>query len=362
MISIQEYNDAESAYSYRLSARAIQAFSPMTFSFVGYPTRVVDEIEIARYIDVMHETKDAVYFEPPYVFSIAEGEEVKKIIDLVAQKTADHFGQTIRPWMAPLAAVQTYRIVCELSKLVNKAKCSIFEIGPGSGYLGALLVQAGLIYTSMDNTQAMYLWQSRLLDWLTNGQYAELSLEDSWQQVDSTVSHVPWWHFVKLRENTDVRVDIIVCDHALGEMTPTALHFVLKVSLWLLRGAGPKFFVYRSPGAHHGSIPEAVRQAFFDVGYRLCQGRDFYAFVPPGSDLFSGAMTRQMASGSGLVARVRRRLFHRSNSVISVPMVNHRLGMKTLVAGEILQIVENEAPWDYDFLRVVGQKTPMDVG
>lgn len=36
--------------------------------------------------------------------------------------------------------------------------------------------------------------------------------------------------------------------------------------------------------------------------------------------------------------------------------------MKTLVAADIIEIVENEAPRDYDFLRAVGYETPMTVG
>ena len=53
-LSIDEYTLAEREGSKLLPARAIQAFSPATFAALNYPTRVLSENEIFKFIDTMH--------------------------------------------------------------------------------------------------------------------------------------------------------------------------------------------------------------------------------------------------------------------------------------------------------------------
>ena len=55
MLSVNEYDEAERNISSRMPNRIIQAFKPITFQEIGYPSRINHEYELFRYIDVMHE-------------------------------------------------------------------------------------------------------------------------------------------------------------------------------------------------------------------------------------------------------------------------------------------------------------------
>ena len=67
----------------------------------------------------------------------------------------------MRPIPTLLSRMSLFRAIMALQANFDRP-LSIFEIGPGNGYLGALLLRAGLRYIGFDNAQSLYLWQNRL--------------------------------------------------------------------------------------------------------------------------------------------------------------------------------------------------------
>ena len=108
----------------------------------------------------------------------------------------------------------------------------IFEIGPGSGYLGMLLANDGHQYFAMDAAQAFYLYQKKLWSDIFGADYFDYS--DSSSRPDTAkVTHITWWQFANLSIPIP-DVDVVTINHALAEMHPHAVKtiFARLYSAW----------------------------------------------------------------------------------------------------------------------------------
>jgi hypothetical protein len=94
------------------------------------------------------------------------------------------------------------------ARLVSHFDAStVLEVGPGSGYLGLLLMMSGCQYVAVDSCQAFYLWQNLL-----------------WEAMDEKPqAHLTWWEWADY-EIKDV--DLITANHVLCEMHPNAVAFL----------------------------------------------------------------------------------------------------------------------------------------
>ena len=108
----------------------------------------------------------------------------------------------------------------------------ILEIGPGSGYLGLLLANAGHQYFAMDAAQAFYLYQKKLWSDIYGSDYFDYS-ESSSRPENARVTHIPWWRFANLSIPLP-EVDIITINHALAEMHENAVKtiFARLYAMW----------------------------------------------------------------------------------------------------------------------------------
>lgn len=109
----------------------------------------------------------------------------------------------------------------------------IFEIGPGSGYLGAYLINAGHTYAAVDVTQALYLWQNRL--------FSEIAADGSeWildAGFDAKCIHVPWWQYARFYEKLPITADLVICDAALAEMEDFGFAYNVQIALKMVSGS-----------------------------------------------------------------------------------------------------------------------------
>ena len=123
-------------------------------------------------------------------------------------------------------------------------RLKIFEIGPGSGYLGAYLINAGHSYASMDITQALYLWQNRL--------FASIAADgQEWvcdEGAGANCIHVPWWQFARYHEALPIAADIVVCDGAMGEMDTLGLFYNLRIARAMVDASDCAAFMFRRIG------------------------------------------------------------------------------------------------------------------
>lgn len=157
----------------KLSNRFLEAFQPVAFDKVGYPTRINDDKELIRYVDVLHELQEEFYYKNfLYSITVDEFELLKHITVKVLNFTKDTFGKDILVKSPILSSIGELRQINYISK-DEKELPTIFEIGAGSGYLGALLYFKGYNYISTDITQSLYLYQNKLWNYLSKGNLYE---------------------------------------------------------------------------------------------------------------------------------------------------------------------------------------------
>jgi len=338
MLTIEAYGAAERAGRRALSNDHIRAFSPVTFLVNGFPVSVEDESEIVRYADTMQELNAPLRHHEIDEYTPYEASLVVAASDCAATASARSSARAIRPWMGPLAAMGMFRAIQAIAAAHDRRRLRVFEIGPGSGYLGTLLVLAGHEYIGTDNTQGFYLWQNRLMEGLRPGNVVEGAAESGWPyERGADVVHMPWWHFAQLHTGGAPEVDLVVCDHALGEMHPYALRYVCQLARLMLERSEIGYVAYGSVGAPQFHSEEAVRLNFDRVG-----------LARP----INGAVTLFSRADRSLPEAVRR-LAKGAPCVASEPDDGTRLR-----GADFVRIDWNEAPPSYRLYEFLGYEVP----
>jgi hypothetical protein len=264
ILTVQEYDAAEQEAKCGLSFTEIMAFAPRTFENLGFPHRVKDERELVRYADWNRDAENQEYFKPgrfmagPGVrtdYTPDEVDVMNRVRDQAVEATRE-LGRAVRPLCSPFSALGLFRIIEAL-----KTSCDIFEIGPGSGYLGAMLINDGFAYSSTDNSQAFSLWQSKLFDHVGGGSKAT----------------IPWWQFVRGEDLP--HVDIVVSNANLAEMTPDALKIVTHRAKQMLDGSPLGLLLFTNFGAQAQNTNEGVHVALINAGFRCVFDRLFRGYV-----------------------------------------------------------------------------------
>lgn len=270
------YDDKEAAAIDRLSNRIIQTFGAAHFSGVGYPTRVSRDSSLFRYMDVMQETRFERDFLGIIGGGITEPERalMREVLSITASYSRQQFGRTIVPRGALLRCINVLR---HIEHVYGDERPCVFEIGPGSGYLGLMLQLKGYPYVGTDIAQGFYLHQSRLWEHAHGGKLTELAVADPDYAFDFenlppfAPVHVPWWHLPDmLMSDLHVRPSVVTCNHAFAEMHSFALAFYVALQFKVLRNSrhAPSV-IFEHLGA--GPIPyPKVFLRFLERGFRLC--------------------------------------------------------------------------------------------
>ena len=272
-LSVAEYDQAEQSAIATTSNRAIEAFQPFTFLKIGYPDRVRQEAELFKYIDVMHENEfEGHISEQLGGISEPEFELVRRLTSLVCDFSEANFGKKSIPRATMLGALNVFR---HIQYIFGEARPPVFEIGPGSGYLGAMLILEGYPYLATEVSQAFYLYQSHLWNYISGGKLLELahpnhSVEEFAMPPPGGGVHIPWWELVRLRPELIPDFDVVTCNRVLCEMHGQSLNFIMKITKAAMRGHDtPKAFVFNGWGSAIGTPAHSVTQAFYGAGFGL---------------------------------------------------------------------------------------------
>lgn len=244
MLSIEEYNAKENEGKVKLSNRFIRAFRPKLFENGGFPTTVQKEEELVRYIDSMH----AYSFESHY--NNLCGGITEEEFSLLKKSTSDIYNITQKNYggdflvKAPMIASICEKRIIEAA-LADTHEKRVFEIGGGSGTLGCLLLEDNIKYSATDVTQAFYLIQNRLFNYITNNNMNELVNQSL--NIDSGCIHIPYWKLWEMRENP-IDINLAVSNHALLEMSPNSLRFYLNFCKNAMKNSAEGLFVFQGGG------------------------------------------------------------------------------------------------------------------
>jgi hypothetical protein len=251
--AIARYDQEEQEALRKLPNRIIEAVQPAGFHFTSYPTRIGDERELWRYADVMQDRRAGKILD-------GLGGLTRHEFDLWAKATehatvvTEELGHRIVPRNAPLAAVESYRVIKTFYD-----DPTVFEVGPGSGYLGKMFLLAGRSYCSTDVTQAFSLWQSKFLG----------------------ARQIPWWQWFDYAA-PPTSAHAIVVNHALCEMSENALRYLIVRVERILTDTGTLFA--EGFGASYLRTAHQTVEIFLRRGWKFIElGVGSYVFLPPRS-------------------------------------------------------------------------------
>jgi len=314
-LSPASYDDHEQRALEELPIPALMGFRPITFQMFGYPVAIRTERELLRFVDHNYERElpslfvaDAVFPPVGYVnrFTQDEKELLDAVRDRVAEATLQVLGRAIRPVGNLLVQTGPYRAMHHLAHLFGRPSLSVFEVGPGMGYLGGLLAATGHRYMSYDVTQSLYLWQSFLLDALAGDEFTELAaLSPAPAQAPSRVSHLAWWQYCDFARDTALRADVVYSNSNLGEMSNLSLRHVARTSRDMLSDSAIGAFVYFSTGNPVQNSRETIDATLGEFGFRQVLREPFNAFVLADRDAtrivegFAGGIPYYNPSGRG---------------------------------------------------------------
>ncbi|MBF0465658.1 MAG: hypothetical protein HQK88_12850 [Nitrospirae bacterium] len=355
--TVSSYKTAQNEALKHISNILIAAFKPVVFNMGNFPISVDDHMELIRYVDAMHVRKNAQYFYPPYLYTENEADIMGRLIQDVSQLTKQEFNISKKPLMSSLSAISLFRVISLLQDFYKK-DFSIFEIGAGCGYLGALLLKSGFNYASMDNTQAFYLWQSLLYDYIAGDQCVDFAATEYDEKCfTSRCLHIPWWVYCNFHKMDTIKRDIIVCDHALSEISKNALKFILNVSRKMLDGDGMKLFIFDSPGATVISSLSDLFNEFSKAGFVPILVPQCFCFTPKGSELSKYACDNDLILKNSLLQKVKRRIDKsKDNSIFEI--FDKAKSMGSLNAYDFMKFTKEELPLDYEPLSFIGYKIP----
>lgn len=280
-LTVKNYDLSEKEGKKNLSNRFLQAFQPVTFDKAGYPTRIESEDEVYRFLDTMHENRLKLYYESEYYEyapTCIEFEIIKKVVKNIYEFSRKKYGHGIIVKATMLSSMNVLRRIKCLT--VSENLPTIFEVGGGTGILGALLYETGYKYISTDITQAFYMTQNNLWEGLFPECVEESlnSVENLNEIVMEKIIHIPYWKLWELRCN-ELEADIMVANHCLTEMHPWSLHFYLSYGKWLMRNSKYKLFIAQSAGRFNSGNFEYLLKSFHEMGYALLYSeKDFVIF------------------------------------------------------------------------------------
>ena len=227
---VEKYNQAERAGRATVPNRAIESFSLEVFNTLGYPCRIDDESELWRYHDVMQEGRFKDNLRLISSYSEHDFDLVTKTAKQILGFSERHL--PIRNSGKHALTRSLYQFQLLMKHRPHDGPLRILEIGPGSGYLGLLLVNDGHQYFAMDAAQAFYLYQKKLWSDIYGADYFDYS-ESAPRPDTAKVTHIPWWQFANLSIPIP-DVEVVTINHALAEMHPQAVKtiFARLYSAW----------------------------------------------------------------------------------------------------------------------------------
>jgi hypothetical protein len=298
-LSIADYDAEEKRARISASYPAIRAFSAVAFAQVNFPVRVAEEQELIRYADIMQEMLSRREYLEARTFSEAEVAAILRVVAQVRALTGRLYGRTVQPLMCLFPPIAILRAVEAIAKKRGR-RLKIFEIGPGSGYLGAYLINAGHCYASMDITQALYLWQNRL--------FAGIAADGQEWVLDAGTKgrciHVPWWQFARYYEVLPIAADIVICDGAMGEMETLGLFYNLRIARAMVDGSDCAAFMFRRIGEPRINQLAAVEYWLGQAGFTGRRIGEVSIYSLPGlDDVFAPDASDLPCLGSATGAR-----------------------------------------------------------
>lgn len=277
-LSVADYDASEREARSRMGYAQISAFADTTFSAHGFPSRMSEERELFRYADFvvdgsLDRLQQGTFFADTSSQTDCTFDEVvllRKIALAAANITERASGRAHHVIFSHLSSIGQFRIVQAIANHFGGKPLSVFEVGPGCGYAGALLGLAGHTHVSYDIAQGLYLWQNRLFSFLFGEEFAEYAgnpAADCLDGISARIAHLPWWDIARFYQRCPIAADIVLSNANLGEIHPLCLRYLFKLWPMMLERSRVGLVVFSSVGAEHHANRHDINTMFRDAGF-----------------------------------------------------------------------------------------------
>lgn len=244
MLTPQTYDIAERTAMETTANRIVECSRAVTFGEVGYPIKIESVQGAARYVDVMHEGRaEATVRDILFGFSPEELDLMEAVASKTAAMSERLYGKRVVPRDSLLRSLNIVRHI----RYFRPSPATVLEIGPGSGYVGAMLLELGYGYAAIDVAQAFYVYQSHLMAEFARNGFSELAIESGTYLDRPAVAlgsavHVPWWKFIVPEPVFGTGLDVATCNHAFCEMHAYARNYTMRAIRAFVGDSGALLF------------------------------------------------------------------------------------------------------------------------
>ena len=270
------YDKLDAVYSANSSYIERKLFSPVTQMAENDPTRMNSIEEIKFFLDTQQEGRyETLVSQTMNGLTPAELEQFSTVVKSVWEMSGELGVPTIT-FGTLLRQIYQNRLV----NLFLSDMESVLEVGPGSGYLPVLVARSGRKVVSTDVTQALFVTQALLYNYLGYINKPKWGFPFSDEKTvmfeSSSFEHLPWWQFRNLIEPGCGQVESIVINCAVCELHKWAVQHLLVVA----QNLGVKRFLMDSTGHQTPNRTiQNVAAEFRMHGYEVAHaGEDIFVF------------------------------------------------------------------------------------
>jgi SAM-dependent methyltransferase len=279
-LNVELYDKLNKQASNLLPNYLMQAFVPDLFNKFNFSSSVDSDECLWKYIDTMQEFR---YEDNLNILGNFINEDELDVAEWLIKNVYKYTEKVFRRPSAARNSITrsliSYRYV-QIIKKINNLQGGVLEIGPGSGYLGAMLAKSGVEYSSTDISQAFYLYQNNLMHSLFGENFSEGAFlnKKAYDYRSKKIHHIPWWHYADI-EFILPDIDIVVVNHVLAEMHPNSLRFFLSrlVNKFKSRESrSPIYILVEGFGNETFHKSNDIIKLFYSFGIRLINNHAFY--------------------------------------------------------------------------------------
>lgn len=277
MITSKQYDTIEKKKIIENSIFPLKAFYPFHLQANGFILNQFEDEEIWKYADTMHWARYEQNFNFLKNLNDQEFDLIKKAIRFVYDLTKNKLYKEVLPINSTLRAVLTIRAIEKLKNNNDKVS-NVLEIGPGSGYVGLLLLMKGFSYTSVENAKPLYLFQNLLFSNYTKNHYELLDLENINTDYNNFQSlHIPWWSIID--EKLELKkYDFIVLNHCISEINRHAFLFYIQLIKKFLKKDGYIIIEGWGGGVNKQNVFEVLKN--FQIVHNIGDGYINNKYLP----------------------------------------------------------------------------------
>ena len=267
---IKAYRNAEMQAVEKLSYAETRVHSPISFLQANFPTKLepATERQLYKFSDIMSELSS----RKSITETLYSDDELKSL--QVLQKTIYTITNQ-NTLMGPLRQIPIYRAIHSLDP---DKRCRILEIGPGSGHLGAMLLNDGYSYSAVEITESLFIWCAVLFQEVDKPKF-QIHFSDTYHPDQCRNGLYSWWNYATWWKNVP-KFDIVIVEAALGEMNPMSMYYLIKLTkIMLERSQQNGALIFSGIGEPRQMAPNQIQNGFAKYGLngKVVDGISFYS-------------------------------------------------------------------------------------